>query len=803
MVILSGGEPTLHPDLIALADCVADAGMKLGLISNGRRLAERSSVDDLLRRGLSYAYVSLHGSTAPVHNLVVRAQAFDQTLAGIRNLCGRVPELTVNTVVTKDNLHDLARVVSLFDGCDGLCVKFTFPQPKGAARNNFHTVVPTLSDAAAAVVDAIAGSASRGSAVRFGIEGFPSCLVSGFEHLRDDFETHAIRLMSEPEDDDFVAVDTDLLTKTSRCDGCSRRLGCPGIYKAYVQFVGDHEIGAEIQSRGTRPDLPEMEAREQAAHERRHWVRLTFACNNRCRFCLDRHAPLATPLATPHTAKRLGNDIKQDIVQGRRDGAERLILSGGEPTIHPLFSSLVRFGKEAGYRWVQSITNGRMLSYPRFLVEAIRAGLDEITVSMHGHTPLLHDSLVGVPGAFAQASRGIRSALASRRLVVNIDIVINAYNVAHLPDMLQTFVGWGVREFDLLHLIPFGGAWDADNRDLHCDLSQHAEPIRRALSFCRDEGIQVWLNRFPPEHAEGFEYLIQDPHKLHDEVRGRMPLFEAFMSGGPHLPCRSPERCGRCYLKGLCDVFERVRQLSGAESVPFLRVSGETHASLAARLPHGDLLEVVASDVDQALQMVSKLKADSLRLCLDKPYGLQRLVDSAGCVAGKLLKEVVVSRPDQLDIALACQGADVVVLLNRATLPCLGALGQHASRLVLEQPTHELLTTAVQQDVDLRQVFRTLNEAGISVRTRRIAPCLSGVVPRPSRYVLDASVFREDDNTDPLIADPQNVTSWYVREMFFARSLRCNACRWSEGCAGMHLNWLRLQGFGQLGADGG
>ena len=29
--------------------------------------------------------------------------------------------------------------------------------------------------------------------------------------------------------------------------------------------------------------------------------------------------------------------------------------------------------------------------------------------------------------------------------------------------MLETFVGWGVREFDLLHLVPFGSAWQPEN----------------------------------------------------------------------------------------------------------------------------------------------------------------------------------------------------------------------------------------------------------------------------------------------------------------------------------------------------
>ncbi len=774
MVILSGGEPTLHPGLLALADCVSNLGMRLGLVTNGRRLANAPLVDELLRRNLRYAYVSLHGASAPVHDAIVRAQAFDQTLRAIRNLAGRVEDLTVNTVVTRDNLLDLRGIVELLEGIPGLAVKFTFPQPKGAALDRFDSVVPRLTEAASAVKDAIAHATARGASMRFGLEGFPFCLAPGFSSLRDDLETHDIRCMSEPEDEDLVAVDSSLSTKTSRCDGCSERTGCPGIYREYARLRGDGEIAAKT--------LQSVAAREQAAHERRHWVRVSWACNNRCRFCLDRD--------TGRAGLRPDDEIKGDIVQGRREGAERLILSGGEPTTHPKFPALVRFGRRAGYRWVQAISNGRMLSYPRFLAEVVEAGLDEVTVSMHGHTPSLHDTLVGVSGAFDQASRGIRAALASRRLVVNIDVVINAHNVEHLPDMLRTFVGWGVREFDLLHLIPFGGAWEASNSDLLYDLAEHAEPIRRALAFCRDEGVQVWLNRFPPEHAEGFEFLIQDPHKLHDEVRGRAAAFETFVAGGPHLPCRASERCPRCYLQGLCDAFERARDLSRSAFVPTLRVHATTPPEVLTRLPSADLLEIVAPDPAQAVVVASALRAQALRLRLDQLEGLACMLGPDGRIAGIPLQEVVVSPPDQLEAALACHRVDVVVPLSRDMAPLLGALAPHADRLVFEQPTYDKLTVAARQDMDLRSLFDTL---GFAVRTRGIAPCLSGQEPLPRCEVLDASVLRIDGTVDP-----QAMTSHYVREVFFAKSLRCGACAYVAACPGMHLNWLRAHGFREL-----
>lgn len=52
---------------------------------------------------------------------------------------------------------------------------------------------------------------------------------------------------------------------------------------------------------------------EDAAHEKRNWVRLTFDCNDHCVFCLDAHT---------HTGEmRDREEVKAQILDGRRKGA--------------------------------------------------------------------------------------------------------------------------------------------------------------------------------------------------------------------------------------------------------------------------------------------------------------------------------------------------------------------------------------------------------------------------------------------------------------------------------------------------
>ena len=207
---------------------------------------------------------------------------------------------------------------------------------------------------------------------------------------------------------------------------------------------------------------------EEAAHERRNWVRLTFDCNDRCVFCLDAH--------THDGTVRAREEIKQQILDGRRKGAERLILSGGEPTIHPDFVDFVRLGRLAGYRKVQTVTNGRMFAYGEFLRRSLDAGLGEITFSIHGPNAKIHDALVGTRGRKFEANAdpyecGLPSEVKSgfrfgisfyliAMLFILFDIeVIFLYPVAIQLDAFGTFALVETIVFIVLLMIAFVYVW--------------------------------------------------------------------------------------------------------------------------------------------------------------------------------------------------------------------------------------------------------------------------------------------------------------------------------------------------------
>ncbi len=538
-------------------------------------------------------------------------------------------------------------------------------------------------------------------------------------------------------------------------------------------------------NRRQSPVRHDLEKRQTAAEERRHWVRLTRRCNNRCAFCLDTGSHDGS-----FVSKR---QINAEIIDGRRAGATRLILSGGEPTIHPSFLSFVAMGRKLGYQRVQTITNGRLFAYERFLDRAVRAGLGEVTFSIHGHDARTHDFLVGVPGAFDETIRGLRNALSNGRLIVNVDVCLNGVNIEALPRLLDGLMELGVREFDLLHIVPFGRAYEDGSSSLFYEIEEAMPSIQYALSLAKREDVHIWFNRFPPPYLEGHEHLIQDPVKLLDEVRGRREEFDCLLETGNPLSCRQPDRCRRCYIHDLCENLEATLEAVRGNSLEVYRATLGSGSNEPVPTPPCSFATswVRAPDAATAAAAAdaARLPGDTLFLELDSYANLEELLREEK-LAGRRVLRAYASTVEHLEELLSLPGSfEVVAYLDKTTAPYLLQLG-HQGRLVVTGRTHNRLTDAVELDPDLESFFTSLHP---SVPVEGIPACICKRTPRPSPRTLDASMLRADGRLDIF-----GYTRRFILEHYRTKSHRCRSCSHSSNCRGAHVNWVRAHGYRAL-----
>ncbi len=113
-VVFTGGEPTLRDDLVELVAEAQRLGLVAGLVTNGRRLADRSFAEALVRAGLDYVQVTLESHRPEVHERITRAPgSWSETVEGIRNMADLGIYVDVNATLSRLNVGDVVGLVEL------------------------------------------------------------------------------------------------------------------------------------------------------------------------------------------------------------------------------------------------------------------------------------------------------------------------------------------------------------------------------------------------------------------------------------------------------------------------------------------------------------------------------------------------------------------------------------------------------------------------------------------------------------------------------------------------------------------
>lgn len=236
MIVFSGGEPTLRKDLPTLAREAAGMGLQVGLVTNARMLSYEDYFNKLFDFGFGYALISLHGPDAATHDRLTGIESFEQTLAGLARCVEAGVNVTVNTVIVRENIGRLGDIAAIVSRYKGAALKFAFVEPKGAVLDDFDSIVPDISAAADALNNLF------GDSENLFCDGFTPCLIPEFDRRNDDLFTHGIEYMSEVYEDGFFPVDHGARAFAPQCENCSAKTTCHGIYRDYLARRGAAEF---------------------------------------------------------------------------------------------------------------------------------------------------------------------------------------------------------------------------------------------------------------------------------------------------------------------------------------------------------------------------------------------------------------------------------------------------------------------------------------------------------------------------------------------------------------------------------
>jgi heme b synthase len=113
IVILTGGEPLLRPDIFDVAQYGTDKGLKMVMAPNGT-LIDAANARKMADAGIRRISISLDGSRAESHDRFRGVPgAFDAALRGIEHARAAGIEFQINTTITQTNLAEIPAIQQL------------------------------------------------------------------------------------------------------------------------------------------------------------------------------------------------------------------------------------------------------------------------------------------------------------------------------------------------------------------------------------------------------------------------------------------------------------------------------------------------------------------------------------------------------------------------------------------------------------------------------------------------------------------------------------------------------------------
>ncbi len=138
-----------------------------------------------------------------------------------------------------------------------------------------------------------------------------------------------------------------------------------------------------------------------------YYFNITYRCNNSCLFC-------AADLKANSTEQEMPIDELLAFLDNHNvDHKDRIIVNGGEPTVHQDFMKFISAINERG-ALIDLFTNGKKLANPQFAEELVKHSPMHIRIPLFGAMPETHDKLTGFQGNYKCAVKAIENILTLR-----------------------------------------------------------------------------------------------------------------------------------------------------------------------------------------------------------------------------------------------------------------------------------------------------------------------------------------------------------------------------------------------------
>jgi radical SAM protein with 4Fe4S-binding SPASM domain len=262
----------------------------------------------------------------------------------------------------------------------------------------------------------------------------------------------------------------------------------------------------------------------------RVYFELTRRCNLACRTCFnDSHHPLADELTTP--------EILDVLDQLDRLGTFEIRFTGGEPTEHPDFRTIMAFARSRGF-YISLGTNGVYSDEKRSWV--YESGVDWFIVSLDG-TEDVHDKVRGA-GTYGQVMQTLCELSQRPHVRTRLNMVVARHNVHTIEDVAQLADEYRVESLNLIPLRPYGRSARTMTSDMFTQHDFYAF-IQRIQDLRRRYRVQLitTLDLLDPEVTTSHDLIVQKKHTCAAGVEAAVIGATGDVYGCSYSPASFPD----------------------------------------------------------------------------------------------------------------------------------------------------------------------------------------------------------------------------------------------------------------------
>ncbi len=292
-------------------------------------------------------------------------------------------------------------------------------------------------------------------------------------------------------------------------------------------------------------------------------LKLGYSCNNSCLFCAVGEKRKLLP-------DKSEKELRRDLEAGRKNKADEVVFTGGEPTLRKELVGLVKHAKDLGYKAILVQSNGRRFSDKGVCKRLVKAGVTEFCPSLHGPTAGIHDFLTTKQGSFGQTLQGIKNLVLLEQHVVT-NSVITKQNFRLLPELTGLLVSLKVNYSQLAFVHPMGNAWK--NFEKVVPSYEEAMPfVYKSIEIAKQARLPFMIEAAPYCVMQGYERFVSETFIPETEIREPANVIHNFSRVRKEEAKAKSKKCSACRYNLVCEgpwkEYPAKKGFSGFEPVP-------------------------------------------------------------------------------------------------------------------------------------------------------------------------------------------------------------------------------------------